>query len=41
MGKAQLRPIRVEGNVAFVPLTKGLEAIVDVEDLPLVEGLNW
>jgi hypothetical protein len=37
----QLRPIRVEGNVAYVPLTKGYEAVIDVADVPLVEGVNW
>ena len=35
------RPIRIEGDVAYVPLTKGYEAIIDVEDVPLVEGRNW
>jgi hypothetical protein len=35
------RPIRIEGDVAYVPLTKGYEAIIDAEDVPLVEGFNW
>ena len=35
------RPIRIEGNIAYVPLTKGYEAIIDAADVPLVEGLNW
>ena len=35
------RPIRIEGDIAYVPLTKGYEAIIDVEDVPLVEGWNW
>jgi hypothetical protein len=35
------RPIRIEGNIAFVPLTQGYEAIIDVADVPLVEGFNW
>ena len=35
------RAIRIEGSVAYVPLTKGYEAIIDVEDVPLVEGWNW
>lgn len=35
------RPIRIEGDVAYVSLTKGYEAIIDVEDVPLVEGRNW
>ncbi len=41
MASRQIRPIRVEGNVAYVPLTKGYEAIIDAADVPLVEGKNW
>jgi hypothetical protein len=41
MAKTAIRPIRIEGNVAYVPLTQGYEAIIDVEDVPLVEGYNW
>ena len=40
MGIAK-RPIRIEGAVAIIPLTKGYEAVIDVEDVPLVEGKNW
>jgi hypothetical protein len=36
-----IRPIRVEGNVAFVPLTKGRESVIDAADVHLVEGFNW
>lgn len=36
-----IRQIRVEGNIAYVPLTRGYEAIIDAEDVPLVEGFNW
>lgn len=36
-----LRPIRIEGDVAFVPLTRGYEAVIDAADVPLVEGRNW
>ncbi len=36
-----VRPIRIEGDVAYVTLTKGYEAIIDAADVPLVEGLNW
>jgi hypothetical protein len=35
------RPIRIEGDHAYVPLTQGLEAVIDAEDVPLVEGRNW
>ena len=41
MASKQIRPIRVEGNVAYVPLTKGYEAIIDVADVHLVAGFNW
>lgn len=37
----KVKPIRVEGEVAFVPLSQGLEAVIDAADVPLVEGHNW
>lgn len=37
----QKRPIRVEGDIAYVPLTKGYEAVIDATDVPLVVGFNW
>jgi hypothetical protein len=36
-----LRQIRVEGDVAFVPLSRGYEAVIDASDVGLVEGFNW
>jgi hypothetical protein len=36
-----IRPIRVEGQLAYVPLTRGYEAVIDLADVPLVEGYNW
>ncbi len=36
-----IKPIRVEGNIAYVPLTKGYEAIIDAEDVPLIDGRSW
>ncbi|MDI9407802.1 MAG: HNH endonuclease [Candidatus Pacebacteria bacterium] len=36
-----IRQIRIEGNIAYVPLTKGYEAVIDAVDVPLVEGWNW
>lgn len=36
-----IRPIRIEGEIAYVPLTQGYEAIIDAKDTPLVEGMNW
>ena len=41
MAKKAIRPIRIEGNIAYVPLTKGYEAVIDAADVPLVEGFNW
>ena len=41
MGKARLRPIRIKGNVAFITLTQGHVAIVDVSDLGIVEKYHW
>lgn len=35
------RPIRIEGEVAFVPLTQGYEAVIDAADIGLVNGVNW
>ena len=36
-----IRPIRICGDVAYVPLTHGYEAIIDAADVPLVEVKNW
>jgi hypothetical protein len=33
--------IRVEGAVAYVSLSQGQEAMIDVVDIPLVEGRPW
>lgn len=35
------RAIRVEGDIAFVPLTKGYEAIIDAEDVPAIQNYTW
>jgi hypothetical protein len=35
------RPIRIEGDAAYVPLTKGYEAVIDAADAPLVGKFNW
>jgi len=37
----KIRPIRIEGNIAYVPLTQGYEATIDVEDVQLVEKYTW
>lgn len=36
-----IREIRIEGNIAYVPLTKGYTAVIDALDVPLVDGWNW
>lgn len=41
MAMKTIRPIRIEGNVAYVPLTKGYEAVIDADDVPLVDGRRW
>lgn len=33
--------IRVEGEVAYVALTRGFEAMIDVSDIPIVENYGW
>lgn len=35
------RPIRIEGDTAYVPLTRGYEAIIDVADVDIVTGVSW
>lgn len=35
------REIRIEGSVAYVPLTQGYEAVIDAADVALVSGFNW
>jgi hypothetical protein len=36
-----IRQIRVEGNIAFVPLTKGYEAVIDAECVDMVAAFSW
>ena len=35
------RPIRIDGSVAYVPLTRGYEAIIDAADIAIVDRWNW
>lgn len=35
------RAIRIDGDKAYVPLTQGYEAVINVEDVRKVEGRNW
>jgi hypothetical protein len=41
MAKRVVRSIRIEGNIAYVPLTKGYEAIIDAADAEIVGQFNW
>lgn len=41
MASKAIRPIRVEGQLAYVPLTQGYEAVIDAADVHLVEGCSW
>jgi hypothetical protein len=41
MPKKPIRQIRVDGQLAYVPLTQGYEAIVDCGDIHLVSSWNW
>jgi hypothetical protein len=36
-----VRPIRTEGDIAYVTLTRGLVAVIDAVDVPLVAMRNW
>lgn len=41
MAARNLRPIRIEGNIAYIPLTRGYEAVIDAADAHLVDRSNW
>ena len=36
-----MRKIRVDGDTAYIPLTRGYEAVIDAADAPLVGGFTW
>lgn len=36
-----IRPIHIEGNVAYITLTKGYTSVIDAADVHLVDGRNW
>lgn len=35
------RPVRVDGDVAYVTLTKGYEAVIDAKDAEYISQWNW
>lgn len=37
----KIRPIRIEGDVAYVTLTQGKVAVIDAADVDIVDGRNW
>jgi hypothetical protein len=37
----KIRPIHIDGEVAFIPLTRGKTAIIDAADVDLVKDYNW
>jgi hypothetical protein len=37
----KLKPIRIEGELAYVTLTKGYEAVIDAADAMIVGQYNW
>lgn len=39
--KPDIRPVRIEGDTAFITLTRGFEAVIDAVDVPLVMAGNW
>jgi hypothetical protein len=39
--KMKKRKIRIEGDIGYVPLADGTEAIIDAEDAELVGQYNW
>jgi uncharacterized Fe-S cluster protein YjdI len=36
-----IRPLRFDGDIAIVPLTRGYEAIIDAADACLIQHANW
>lgn len=38
---SNIRPIRIEGNVAFITLTMGYESVIDADDVTMVSDRNW
>ena len=41
MSQRKVRPIRIDGDIAYVPLTKGYEATIDASQAHLVAPYNW
>lgn len=41
MAANKIGQIRVDGNIAYIPLSKGYEAVIDAADVHLVSGMTW
>lgn len=41
MSKRRDRTIRIEGDLAFIPLTQGYVAVIDAADVPLIADHSW
>lgn len=41
IGRKPPSPIRIEGDIAYITLTRGFESVIDVEDVALVAGYRW
>lgn len=39
--RRKVRPITIDGEIAIVPLTRGLVTVIDAADAPLVQDFNW
>jgi hypothetical protein len=37
----KVRPIKIEGNIALIPLTQGYEAVIDAADVDIAAPHNW
>jgi hypothetical protein len=37
----KVRVVRIDGDSAFIPLTKGYEAVIDANDVALISAFNW
>lgn len=40
-GERNPRPVRIEGDFAYVPLTRGLEAKIDAADAEMIGEMRW
>lgn len=41
MPKIEIRKVEIQGDMAFVPLTRGRVAVIDAADASLVGAFNW